>query len=178
MNNKTKDNNQNLTKMKTSKHFKTLAIIAAVGIIGAVSVVLYMVNMPQRNVQSAKVDYSVNSTQIVSEYLSDNQASNTKYLSEDGDSKILEVSGIISKISEDYNGLKVVLLKDADADAGVSCSFTTETSSQTADLKVGDIVVIKGVIRSGASYDEDLELYENVILEKCSVVTKYSINHN
>jgi hypothetical protein len=35
---------------------------------------------------------------------------------------------------------------------------------------VGQAITVKGVIRSGASYDEDLEMYENVILEKSDIV--------
>lgn len=164
--------------MKKNKILKIGIITVISGIIIAGSIGLYMFNMPKRNVQDTKTDFSLSSTQIVNEYLLDNKTANEKYLAEDGDSKILQVSGKISKISEDYTGLKVVLLREDGAKAGVSCSFTTETSSQVEDLKTGDIVVIKGVIRSGASYDEDLEIYENVILEKCSLITKYYINHN
>jgi hypothetical protein len=44
------------------------------------------------------------------------------------------------------------------------------TNSQVDDSLVGKEVTVKGVIRSGAAYDEDLEMYEHVILEKCSLV--------
>jgi len=37
-------------------------------------------------------------------------------------------------------------------------------------LKIGDYIKIKGVIRSGAEIDEDLELYEDVIIEKSDIV--------
>ena len=32
------------------------------------------------------------------------------------------------------------------------------------------VITVKGVIRSGASYDEDLELYENVTIDKSDIV--------
>ena len=63
-----------------------------------------------------------------------------------------------------------MLLKDLGEIAGVSCTFTPETKKNAEILKIGDKVTIKGVIRSGAGYDEDMELYEDVILEKCDVV--------
>ena len=147
-------------------------ILVAVGVVIAGAVGLYLFNMPHRNVQKAAADYSLTSSQIVAEYLTDKESANKKYLSNDGDSKVLEITGVVSKISEDFNDQKVVLLKSADDKAGVSASFTTETNANAAKLQVGETVTVKGVIRSGASYDEDLDLYENVILEKSDVATK------
>jgi len=80
------------------------------------------------------------------------------------------VSGVVNQISEDFNHQKVVLLKSDNYLAGVSCTFTKETNGEDESFQVGDKVTIKGVIRSGATFDEDLEMYENVIIEKSSVV--------
>jgi len=131
---------------------------------------LYMFNMPQRDVQSADTDYSVTSTQIVREYLKDKDAANQKYLASDGDSKILEVTGVVSDISEDFNGQKVVLLKNEGDQAGVSATFTEETESSLNGVGPGQTITVKGVIRSGAAYDEDLGFYLHVILEKSAVI--------
>lgn len=158
--------------MKRRKIVRIGIITAVAGIIIAGAVGLYLFNMPHRDVQSAKVDFSVNSSEIVAEYLADANAANNKYLAADGDSKVLEVTGTVSKISEDFDGKKVVLLKDGSDKAGVSATFTPETSVNAAILEVGQSITIKGVIRSGAAYDSDLELYENVILEKSDIVTK------
>jgi len=156
--------------MMKKKLFKIAAITALAGLIIGGGAMLYMFNMPHRDIQSAKVDYSLTSTQIVSEYLSDKDAANEKYLAADGDSKILEVTCIISKISEDFNNQKVILLKGNEDKAGVRAVFTAETNQNASNLKVGETITVKGVIRSGASYDDDLELYENVILEKSDIV--------
>lgn len=156
--------------MKKKKIIKTIAIIGIAGILIGGGIGLYMFNMPHRNVQSASADYSLKSSEIVAEYLSNKDAANQKYLAADGDSKILEVTGTIAKISKDYNGNTVVLLKEADEFAGVSATFTPETNQNTKGLSTGQTITVKGVIRSGASYDEDLELYENVILEKSDLV--------
>jgi len=154
------------------KNLKILFIAVGVGIIAAVGVALYMFNRPARDVQNAKTDFSYKASNVVNEYLTDNQKANDKYLDEGGESKILEVTGIVAEISEDYNKQKVVLLKSENDKAGVSCTFTLETNASAQNLKVGDEVTIKGVIRSGASFDEDLEMYENVIIEKSDVVSK------
>jgi len=158
--------------MKRKKIFKIGVITAVAGIVIAGGIGLYMFNMPHRNVQESKTDYSLTSTQIVVEYLANKDEANAKYLSADGDSKILEITGMVNIISDDYNGQKVVLLKGDNDKAGVSATFTAETNQSIANLRPGQTVTIKGVIRSGASYDEDLELYENVILEKSDVVIK------
>lgn len=131
---------------------------------------LYLFNMPHRDVQATAVDYKISATQIVQEYLDNANAANEKYLQEEGESKILAVSGRVASIDEDMNHQKVILLKDPEAKAGVSCTFTSATNANAEKLKQGDLVTLKGVIRSGAGYDEDLEMYEDVILEKCDII--------
>ncbi|GET24398.1 hypothetical protein [Prolixibacter sp. NT017] len=158
--------------MKKRKIIKLGIITVVAGVVIAGAVGLYMFNMPHRDVQSVKADFSLNSSEIVAEYLADANAANDKYLAANGESKVLEITGTVNKISEDFDGQKVVLLK-ADSDkAGVSATFTPETNANAEKLQVGQNVTIKGVIRAGAAYDSDLELYENVILEKSDIVTK------
>ena len=88
-------------------------------------------------------------------------------------------SATMSSLSTSYNMIAGILTKDiigtvfiknASENAGVSCTFTSETNDNAQNLKIGNKITIKGVIRSGAGYDEDLELYEDVILEKCDVL--------
>jgi len=158
--------------MKRKKLIRIAAIIVlAGGLIGGASAI-YMFNMPHRDVLASDADYSLTNTEIISEYLADKRAADDKYLAEDGNSKILNVTGTISKISDNYNNEKVVLLKEEGDKAGVSATFTAETNHKLSDLKVGETITVKGVIRSGASYDKDLGLYENVILEKSDIASQ------
>ncbi len=158
--------------MKKKKVLKIVAIIGIAGLLIGGGIGLYMFNMPHRDVQTSSADYSLKSSEIVAEYLADRDAANKKYLAADGDSKILEVTGTIAKISEDYDGNKVVLLKETGDAAGVSATFTHETNRHAESLLTGQTITVKGVIRSGASYDEDLEMYEHVIIEKSDVLIK------
>jgi RecG-like helicase len=129
-----------------------------------------MFNMPHRDVQKAAVDYKMEAKDLVNEYLKDAKKANDRYLQEEGESKIIAVTGIVASVDEDMNHQKVVLLRDSGESAGVSCTFMASTNVNAEKLKNGDKVTIKGVIRSGAGYDEDLELYEDVIIEKCDVI--------
>lgn len=157
---------------QNKKRVKVVVIIALIGIAVVGGVATYLFNMPHRDVQETKSDYTLKASDIVTEYLANAQIANDKYLDDEGESKVLEVEGTISSITEDFNNQKVVLLKLPSHEAGVSCTFTALTNQSASELSVGQKVFIKGVIRSGASYDEDLEMYENVIMEKCDVVTK------
>ena len=152
--------------MKSKKLIRIAAVLVVAGIIIGGGITIYMFNMPHRDVQSTKADYSLTNSQIVSEYLLDKSSADKKYLAADGNSKILEITGTISRISEDFIAQKVILLKEEGEKAGVSATFTAETNYKVSNLKVGETITVKGVIRSGASFDEDLELYENVIMEK------------
>lgn len=156
--------------MRKRKIIKIILLLGLVGVLTAGGIILYLFNMPHRDVQATTSDYRVKASGLVTEYLENAEKANKKYLDEEGDSKIFEVEGKINEISEDFDGQKVVLLKAESDKAGVSCTFMKETNAQVKKLKTGDQVIIKGVIRAGASYDPDLEMYENVILEKCAVV--------
>ena len=155
---------------KKKKILKIGAILLIAGLLIGGGTIFYMFNMPHRNVQSASSDFKLTASQLVAEYLDDRTKANEKYLADDGDSKILEITGIVKKFSGDFSGQKVVLLQGESDKAGVSCSFTKETSKNVSSIQIGKTVSIKGVIRSGATYDEDLEMYENVILEKVDLV--------
>lgn len=135
-------------------------------------IALYLFNMPHRNVVGSKADFNMAASAIVNEYLNDPASANAKYLNEEGESKILAVTGTVRSIDEDMNQQKVILLMEANDKAGVSCTFTQNTNKHTDNIETGQQITVKGVIRSGASYDADMELYEDVILEKCDIINK------
>ncbi|MFT5513509.1 MAG: hypothetical protein ACI8SE_001917 [Bacteroidia bacterium] len=150
---------------------RILYVLLILALIGGM-VVAYFYFMPHRNVVDMNAEVTIEADALVKEYLDNADAANNKYLSEEGESTILAVIGTVSTITTDQNDQRVVLLKNAEANAGVSCTFTSETNNQVKNIKEGERVRIKGVIRSGAGYDEDLELYEDVIIEKCTVLKK------
>jgi len=156
----------------TKKIIKWGLIVVLSGIVIGGGYGLYLFNMPHRDVQSTEIDFKIDAKQLVAEYLLDATSANGKYLEEEGESSILEVTGTVFSIETDMNKQKVILLKNKGDKAGVSCTFMQATNVNAEKLLPGQKVSIKGVIRSGAGYDEDLDLYEDVILEKCDVLTK------
>jgi len=130
----------------------------------------YLFNMPHRDVQATEVFVELDATDLVSEFLNNAETANEKYLDAEGESKVIVVNGVVESVELDQNNQKVLLLKQAGDQAGVSCTFTVETSSHVDNVNLGQQVSIKGVIRSGAEIDEDLDLVEDVILEKCDLV--------
>lgn len=156
--------------MKRKKIIKWSLLLVLVGVLIGGSIFLYMWFMPHRNVQDTPVDFKITTTELVNEYINDSETANGKYLQEEGDSKILAVTGTVSDITTDMEGKKVVLLKEEGADLGVMCYFLKATSANTSSLTIGKKATIKGVIRSGAEYDEDLELYEDAVMQDCDVL--------
>lgn len=155
--------------MKKKIILRILFIVIVIVIIGG-GVITYMFNMPHRNIQATTADFTLTSADLVQEYLADYKLANQKYLQEEGESKVLLVSGTIASIDEDMNNQKVILLKSSGDKAGVNCTFLKSATIKVNALKVGDSIQVKGVIRSGANYDEDLEMYEDVILDKCDII--------
>lgn len=152
--------------MEKKKLFKIGLTIVVVGFIVGVSIAIYLFNMPHRNISSAKADYSLSVSELVDEYLNDADLANEKYLSDDGESKILEVSGRIQSIENDLKGQTVVLIKSANSMAGVKATLDLSNEVRLDELIVGSNITIKGVIRLGASYDSDMEIYINAVLDK------------
>ncbi len=158
--------------MKIKKIFKIIALITIVGIVIGGAAGFYMFNMPHRDVQSAKADLEITSTDLTRDFLENPESANDKFLDQDGDSKILVVSGRVDQINTDFNDNIVVILKDSGQDVGVSCTFLGNVKSTANKIQLGQKIKVKGVIRSGAFYDEDLRMYEDVIMEKCDLVSK------
>lgn len=154
------------------KPIKIGIIILAVGVLVVGGVGLYLFNMPHRNIQSTKTDFEITAASLVAEYLANPEEANAKYLDAEGESKILEVTGEVAIVTEDFNKNIVVLLKSSGQEAGVSCTFLSTTGPIQNSITKGKQIKVKGVIRSGASYDTDLGFYENVIMDKCDLVSK------
>lgn len=110
--------------------------------------------------------------ELVKEFTTDFSVATAKYLEKDGNSKVLLLEGRVDRISINQDGEKVVILKEHGEPVGVSATFLRNQGEDSSFLKVGDRILIKGAIAAGNSYDADLDLYEHVVMVKCSVVNR------
>ncbi|MCF6242698.1 MAG: OB-fold putative lipoprotein [Bacteroidales bacterium] len=146
---------------------KIILVVAVFAILGG-SYGLYLYFMPHRDVQSTEVFTTISSGDLVAEYLKDNAAANTKYLADDGDSKVIIVTGKVFSKEKDQKNQWVIILKDDNQPVGVSCTFMLNTNKNAENLQKGQSVKIKGVLRSGVDEDSEM-LGEDVIIENCDV---------
>ncbi len=152
------------------KRMKLIGIFISAAVIIAIVAGTYIFFKPHRNVQETDVFAELRVNELTEEFSKDAGQANSKYLSSDGNSKVLIIEGRVDNISVNQAGEKVIILKDEGSKAGLSATFTTATSPHTESIKVGDIIRIKGAITAGNSFDADLDLYEHAILVQCDIV--------
>lgn len=155
----------------SKKRFRKIGIILILaGVLTAVSIGIYMWLKPHRDVKNTDAYDTLKVSELINEFTTDTEKANAKYLSSDGNSKVLIIEGPVHSISTNQNEEKVVLLKDASANAGVSATFSVESSKNIGNIKVGDNIKVKGAITAGNLYDADLDLYEHAILIQSDIV--------
>jgi len=156
-----------MSKIRTKRILLTLLMVAS---LAGGAVAYYLFNMPKVDVKASKADYILPASSLVNEYLNDASAADEKYLSEEGNSKIITIKGSVLVIEQDFNDQVVVKIQSPGDKAAVSCTLLPEYLLKNLTVTVGQVVTLKGVIRSGARYDTDMGMYEDVVLEKCSIV--------
>ena len=96
--------------MKSRKIIRTMLIMTIAGIIIGGCAELHSFLLPDRDVQKLPAEYQVTASGLTAEFLNDTDQASLKYLSDDGESKILEITGKVSRITENFNGERVVIL--------------------------------------------------------------------
>ncbi len=157
-------------KTKRKKIIKVAAFVVVAGLLIGAGVAYYMYNLPHRDVQSSPTDYRLTVSELVSEYITDMEAANKKYLAEDGNSKILEVTGTILRSRTNMNNQQVIVLQNAGDPAGVNATLTQLASEQTSEVKEGQKITVKGVIRSGVYFDENLGIFVNANIDHAAII--------
>lgn len=131
--------------------------------------VTYLWFKPHRDVQNTKAFSEMTVNQLTKEFFEDPDAANAKYLSADGNSKVLLVTGSVREITVNQNGETVIQLREHGAKSGVIATFRKNTHLPLK-VKVNDIIRLKGAITAGNSYVPDLDLYEDAVLVECDLV--------
>ncbi len=141
-----------MAKIKT----RQVLLVLLIGVALLALVLLYVFRGAEDSVKKHQPDYVLTSVALYSEFESDENASNKKYLG-----KVVEVSGEISEIEIDESGSASILLSADTPFGGIRCNFAPGSDSDLSALAVGSRVLVKGSC-SGMLMD--------VVLDKCYLV--------
>ncbi len=115
-----------------------------------------------------KADITISVTELIQEYISNDTASDKKYLG-----KILEVSGNIKKIEKDEKGYYTIVLGDSASPSSVRCSMDTAHQQEAVTLATGSYARIRGAC-TGFKKNELMgeDLGSDVELNRCAIIKK------
>jgi hypothetical protein len=153
------------------KWIKIILILAIAGIIAAVLVFKFYINKPHQDIENAKAEYSFKADELYTEFKNNNLA-DSLYVD-----KVIEISGLISKIETPSDSLVVAvfsqkndtsqtntddLFAELEADGGIRCSMLFKFNEETKKIEGSSPVKIKGLCIGKQGSD--------IIFEKCVIV--------
>jgi uncharacterized protein YpmB len=121
-------------------------------------------NRTHEDTASIKPDYSITASNLITEFETDEPASNKKYWD-----KVILVEGLVKEVPKDDRGLYSVILGDMASMSSVRCSMDSMHNHEAAAIKKGDRLALKGIC---AGFNGDELLGSDVILVRCAVSTK------
>ena len=119
------------------------------------SIGYYMWNKPHESI--GKPNFTITATDIVAEFDKDEAEAMKKYVGQDGNTIVVQVSGKISDVKKDTSGITIAL-DTGDPINGVSCVLDRFTKHPHTDFKVGDEVKLKGLVTGKLS---------DVVIDRC-----------
>lgn len=147
---------------------KVISIGAVLFVIGASVAVYLLFLQPNRDTQAVESAFTISSQELVNNCLTDMEKTNGELLSDDGESEVFVVTGKVASTEKDQNGQTTIYLSAGEGKPLVSCTLLKDADVST--VKTGDDVKVKGVFRSCAEYDEDLDLTEDAIIDQCAII--------
>jgi hypothetical protein len=120
---------------------------------------------PHRDIKTVPVFDEFDVDDFTAAFLDDPGKAKETYLADDGDSKIVAMTGTISAIDTNLAGQVVIELR-GDREAGARFTLMPEETEKAAKYKVGDKAKITGVVSAGAEFDADFNRYLDAILEQ------------
>jgi tRNA_anti-like len=110
----------------------------------------------------AKSNFSVDATSFIKEFEANDSLANKKYVEQ-----IIEVKGNVAEI-EEMDSLVNVKMIDTTKESYIIFAFQQEQMPAAKNLKVGDLVTIKGSC-SGGAYSSILEV-EGINFKRCVII--------
>ena len=107
----------------------------------------------------------VSSTVLYQAFLNDSITARKEYSSNARTDKILEVSGLVTQVSQNTQNQAFILLKTAVSGASVNCTM----EGPVEKTKEGDTIIIKGICIGLNGGDADLGISGDVYLTRCYI---------
>lgn len=115
---------------------------------------------PVKEIESFKVNLSIDGGALVDEFIKDPQNANEKYLE-----KVLEVSGIVHKIEVSDSSLTILF--DDGKDYIISMSVNEKNTEKAKQLKVGDLTALIGQYNGYIEGDKSFMVPGTIQLSRC-----------
>jgi hypothetical protein len=135
-------------------------ILAGIGIIAAALIWKFYVNKPHDDIENTAPAYSLATTEIWKQYISDNQKSSSIY-----NNKVIELTGEVDRVNSSDSIVSIVFDMEVDSMFGnksISCEMLPKYNDEARSVSAGSIIKIKGFC---TGYDET-----DIKLNKCSIV--------
>ena len=147
-----------MTPTKKKIIFFSILGVAAIG--GAIAYYLYNKGpIDVKNATGIKID----AVELYQTFSKDSIAAKKKFIGGAGSDKILEVSGIVTQVSQNQQNQAIILLQTGEETASINC--TLEGSAQTT--KEGDKVTIKGICKGMGESVPEMGVFGDVYLSRC-----------
>lgn len=100
---------------------------------------LFLNYAPQKSTEKKAADMSLSASELYVTFENDEAAANQKFIGQ-----ILQVDGQVGEKLVDENMAPVIILRQADAMAGVMCTLRKDQQAAYDAIKVGETVTLKG----------------------------------
>ena len=141
------------------KCFKITGGLAAIGIIAAVLIYVFVINKAHPDYEQEKASYVLQAEELFDQYRSGN-AANEKYTG-----KVIQITGILQKIDQADSADIVIFVFDEGmfGDEGVRCTMLPKYTEQCKAYALNTSITIKGYC---TGYNDT-----DVVLKYCSIIS-------
>jgi len=139
---------------------KLIVTLLVIVLIGAAGTGYYLYNKPGVSVEDASGEKVV-AAALYQTFIKDTASAKANYTN-----KILEVSGLVTQVSQNPQQQHIILLKTGTEGASVNCTL----EGPPGDIGTGRQISIKGICNGIGEGDADLGLPGDVYLVRCYIL--------
>ena len=147
------------------KNILRYIILPLLLILGVAAIYIYKeYNRTHKDTAKLKPDYTVAAIDLITEFKTNEQASNKKYWD-----KVIKVEGVVKELIRDDKGFYSVVLGDTASMSSVRCSIDSIHGNEVATVEKGNLIAVKGIC---SGYTSDELLGSDILLVRSTVDAK------